>query len=493
MKNILLTHLLSEIDFNVSIGSTEREIAHVRTDSRKVSEGDAFIAIEGVNLNGHSFIPKAIKAGAKVIIAHKKPRKLLDHITYIFVDNTKRTLYQILNYYYQAPQNKLQIIGVTGTNGKTSVVTFLYNLFNDLGYPSGLISTIENRVGKQVIKGTHTTPDIIQLYALLAEMVKEGCHYCFMEASSHALEQDRVMGIDFKAAVFTNLTRDHMDYHKNFSSYMNAKKKLFDKLSENALAVLNRDDKYSNIMCQNTKAKQVYYSVKSKADYEARVITHNMDGLHLQLGNELGNKELHLNILGSFNAYNILATYALASHLLSIDDEKLIKAISHLPAVKGRFEHFISKKGVCVVIDYAHTPNALENILSDIKESSRQMGLNSRIITVIGCGGDRDKGKRALMGQAVAAYSDLMVLTSDNPRNEDPETIIQHILAGMSRESRVNVLSEVHRKKAIEKAYEIAQKNDFILIAGKGHETVQIIGDEEIPFDDKLVAQQICL
>jgi len=457
-------------------GSTEQEITSVTADTRKLEKGGLFAAVKGTVSNGHDFIDKATSLGAIVIVCEDVPENLQPQITYVQVANSAEALGFIASNFFDNPSEKLKIIAVTGTNGKTTTSSLLFELFRRLGYSCGLLSTVVNKIDGKEIAATHTTPDPVSLNSLLNDMTIHGCEFCFMEASSHAIHQHRVAGIEFAGAVFTNISHDHLDYHGDFKSYINAKKALFDNLPKDAFALINRDDSNGDVMVQNTKAKVRSYALKSMADYKCKVLDNLFSGLQLQIdGNELFSK-----LVGRFNAYNLLAVYAVAREF-EFDKLEILTQLSLLESVSGRFQYVQGAGDVTAIVDYAHTPDALENVLKTIQEIRTGA---EKVITVVGCGGDRDRSKRPLMASIAVKFSDQLVLTSDNPRTEDPNRIIEEMKAGLDPIGIRKSLALTDRREAIKLACTLAQPGDIILIAGKGHETYQEINGERFPFDD---------
>lgn len=484
-----LTELLERLTYTLE-GSKDidREISSIEQDSRKVQAGCLFIAVRGTNVDGHSFIPQVISAGASAVVCETLPEELSNDVTYIKVDDCNLALAMLASAWNGYPSEQLTLVGVTGTNGKTTIATLLYRLFSKLGYPCGLLSTVCNYVIDREVPATHTTPDPLQLNNLLREMVEEGCAYAFMEVSSHSADQKRIGGLDFDGGIFTNLTRDHMDYHKTVENYLKAKKSFFDNLPAKAFALSNADDKNGEVMMQNTKARRRLYSVRTGADYTAKIIEEAFEGMELQFS--LGGKALCpvvTHFVGRFNASNLAAVFGAAIELGANIDEVLVK-MSELVPVNGRFEAIRSPKGFSAIVDYAHTPDALINVLEAIKEI---LGDKGRIITVVGCGGNRDKGKRPIMAKESALRSDRLVLTSDNPRFEEPDEIIKDMQAGLdSEELRAKTISITDRREAIRTALMIAEKGDVILIAGKGHEDYQDVKGTKHHFDDHEVVRE---
>lgn len=472
LKDILYGVALEQV-----VGSTEVEVTAVAFDSRKVAADTLFVAIKGTVSDGHEFIEKAIAQQAKVIVCEHLPAQFLKDVTYVKVADTGKALGLIAANFYHHPSKKLKLVGVTGTNGKTTVATLLYKLFRELGYKVGLISTVENQINDQVIPATHTTPDPIALHVLLNDMLAAGCDYCFMEVSSHAIAQHRIEGLTFTGGIFTNITHDHLDFHKTFDNYIKAKKAFFDGLNRSAFALTNLDDKNGMVMLQNTAAHKKTYGLKSLADFKAKIIENQFTGLHL----DVDGQEVYFKLVGSFNAANLLAAYGTAL-LLEQDKIKTLTVLSRLSGAEGRFDYIISPNKVIGIVDYAHTPDALENVLSTIDNIRSKA---ETLITVVGCGGDRDKTKRPLMAQAACDWSDKVILTSDNPRTENPDTIIQEMQAGVSPVNQKKVLSITDRREAIKTACHLAKPGDIILLAGKGHEKYQEINGVRNHFDDK--------
>ncbi len=481
MKN--LNNILADIHVINILGNSDIGIAALHFDSRRITKNSLFIATRGTQVDGHTYIEKAIELGATAIICEEFPAETKASVCYIKVTNSQTTLGLLASVWYDHPSKKLKLVGVTGTNGKTTIATLQYELFTQLGYHTGLISTIENKIGDNTIVSTHTTPDALSINKLLTDMVEGGCSHCFMEVSSHALDQGRTAGLDFDGAIFTNLTHDHLDYHIDFASYLKAKKIFFDQLKKDAFAITNLDDKNGLVMLQNCKAEKLSYTLKSIGDYKARIIENQIEGLHLSINN----KDVWFRLTGTFNAYNLLAIFASAIQL-NEDENEVLSILSNLKSVNGRFEHLVSKNGIIAIIDYAHTPDALLNVLNTIKDIKQA---NENIITVIGAGGDRDKRKRPEMARIAAMLSKQVILTSDNPRFEDPETIISDMKAGLSDSENLNTLAITNREEAIKTAFLMAKPKDFILIAGKGHETYQDTKGVKQHFDDKEVINKL--
>lgn len=482
-----MTKLLSDILAKVSVidlqGSIEKEIRKIEFDSRKVGQDDLFVAVPGTQVDGHKFIDKAIDNGAVAVICEQKPGEISEEVSVIQVEDSRKALAIVASAWYDDPSEEIDLVGITGTNGKTTTTTLLYKLFRALGYKAGLLSTIRIYNNDQPIETTHTTPDALTINAYLRQMVDAGCVFVFMEVSSHAIQQNRIYGLDFDVAVFTNITHDHLDYHKTFDNYIKAKKKFFDDLSSNASALVNSDDRHASVMLQNTKAQKFSYALKKPADYKAKVIENSFDGLQL----EINHKHIWSRLVGDFNAYNLLAIYGVAS-LLEEEEEKILKHLSLLLPAEGRFEVYKAQDGRTAIIDYAHTPDALENV---VKTIDNVIGNDQQLITVIGTGGDRDKTKRPVMAKTAMKYADKMVLTSDNPRTEDPQQIILDMKDGIDQEDLENVLEITDRKQAIHTAGMIAGSRDIILVAGKGHETYQEIDGVRHHFDDKEIVQSM--
>ena len=479
-----LSELLKNVKPIAVHGDIDIDIKGVNIDSRKIENGHLFIAMKGTQVDGHKFIDKAITLGATAILLEDMPETLEDKVTYVQVKSTEEDAGKVATLFYGDPSKKLKLVGVTGTNGKTTIATLLYEMFREFGYKVGLLSTVCNYIDDKAIPADHTTPDPIELNRLLGDMVAEGCEYAFMECSSHAIHQRRISGLDFTGAIFTNLTRDHLDYHKTFENYRNAKKMFFDDLSKNAFAITNADDKNGMIMVQNTKATIKTYSIKRMADFRAKILECHFEGMYL----EIGGKEVGVQFIGKFNVSNLLAVYG-AAVMLGKKPEDILVALSTLKSVNGRLEPIQSPEGYTAIVDYAHTPDALENVLAAIHEVLDTKG--GHIITVCGAGGHRDKGKRPLMAQEAVKQSDTVILTSDNPRDEDPQAIINDMLAGLDTKQKKKVLNIVDRKEAIRTAAMMAKKGDVILVAGKGHENYQEINGVKHHFDDHEVIREI--
>ncbi len=481
MKN--LKDILYNVSVNEIYGRTDVHISKLVFNSKLISLNDVFIAINGQLKDGHKFIDIAIKNGAIAVICEKIPVNRISNITYIVVADTKSALADMASNFYDNPSKKLQLIGITGTNGKTTVASLLYNLFKKAGHKVGLLSTVKILVDDKVYKTYNTTPDSLTINRYLAEMVKKDIEYCFMEVSSHGIHQKRTRGLEFRGGVFTNLTQDHLDYHKTFKAYRDVKKYFFDNLPKTAFALINSDDKNGEVMLQNCRAKFYRYALKNMADFKGKIIENCLDGLLLHINNN----ELWVKLIGTFNAYNILAIYGTAI-LLGINELTALTIISSLESVKGRFQYVLTDNQINLIIDYAHTPDALKNVLSTI--NSIRSG-NEKLICVMGCGGDRDKDKRKKMGYIASKLSNLTIITSDNPRTEDPEKIIVQIEAGVEPQDLKRVISITNRAQAIKTASQLAQSGDIVLIAGKGHETYQEINGVKYDFDDYKVAIQL--
>ncbi len=478
-----LQELLKNIKPIQIIGDVETEITGVNIDSRKIKDGHLFIAMKGTQTDGHSYIGKAIGLGAKAVLLEDMPEDRQKDVTYVQVASTEDAVGKVATIFHGDPSRHLILVGVTGTNGKTTIATLLYNMFRKFGYKCGLLSTVCNYIDGEVIPADHTTPDPIELNELLSKMVEAGCEYAFMECSSHAIHQKRIGGLKFAGGIFTNLTRDHLDYHKTFENYRNAKKAFFDGLPKDAFAITNADDKNGMVMVQNTKATIKTYSIRTMADFKAKILECHFDGMEL----EVNGKEVNVQFIGKFNVSNLLAVYG-AAVMLGKDPEEVLVTMSTLHSVDGRLQPFHSPKGYTAVVDYAHTPDALENVLNAIHEVLNGKG---EVITVCGAGGNRDKGKRPLMAQEAEKQSDKVIITSDNPRFEEPQDIINDMLAGLDAKQMKKIISIVDRKEAIRTACMMARKGDVILIAGKGHETYQDIKGVKHHFDDKEVLQDI--
>ena len=479
-----LKELLKYVKPITIVGDVEADITGVHIDSRKVEKGNLFVAVKGTQTDGHRFIPKALELGATAVLCEDLPATCEQGITYVQVASTEEAVGPVATVFYGEPSKHLKLVGVTGTNGKTTIATLLYNMFRKFGYKCGLLSTVCNYIEEEAVPADHTTPDPIELNKLLAKMVEAGCEYAFMECSSHAIAQKRIGGLQFAGGLFTNLTRDHLDYHKTFENYRDAKKAFFDSLPKEAFAITNADDKNGSIMVQNTKAKVKSYSVRQMADFRARIIECHFEGMYL----EIDGREVGVQFIGKFNVSNLLAVYG-AAIMLGQRPEDILLVLSTLKSVAGRLEPIRSEEGVTAIVDYAHTPDALENVLNAIHEVME--GKQGKIITVCGAGGNRDKGKRPLMAQEAVKQSDRVIITSDNPRFEEPQDIINDMLAGLDQKQMKKVVSIVDRKEAIRTACMMAEKGDVILIAGKGHEDYQEIKGVKHHFDDREIVREI--
>jgi len=472
----LLKDIIYKVGIEEVIGSTQVAIEKICFDSREIEKFSLFIAVSGTQVDGHQYVAKGIEDGAVAIICEQFPDEIKEDVTYVRVKNSSEALGFVAANFYDNPASEIKLIGITGTNGKTTTATLLHDLYTELGYKCGLLSTVVNKIGVSKIESTHTTPDAIQLNALLRYMIAEGCEFCFMEVSSHAVHQNRIAGLDFAGGVFTNITHDHLDYHKTFDEYLKAKKTFFDALGEEAFALVNKDDKNGMVMVQNTKANKVTYALKSMSDYSCKVIESDFSGMQLNIdGSEVWTK-----LIGQFNAYNLLAIYSAA---LLLGEEKLtvLTAISNLVSVDGRFQYVKSTNNIAGIVDYAHTPDALKNVLKTINDIRTG---NEQVITLVGCGGDRDREKRPVMAKIACELSDKIILTSDNPRSENPDEIIKEMRAGVDGVHFRKVLAISNREEAIRTACSLANDGDIILVAGKGHEKYQEINGEKLPFDD---------
>jgi UDP-N-acetylmuramoyl-L-alanyl-D-glutamate--2,6-diaminopimelate ligase len=478
LQSILFGVALREV-----VGSTQQEVTTIQIDSRKVIKGAVFVAIKGLQADGHSFIATAVEKGAKVIVCENMPTSLVEGITYILVENAQEAVAIMAHQFYDEPSTKLKLVGVTGTNGKTTVATLLYKLFSSLGYTCGLLSTVQNHIGDEIVPATHTTPDAIQLNALLHKMVEAGCTHVFMEVSSHAIHQHRITGLQFVGGAFTNITHDHLDYHKTFEAYLAAKKIFFDKLPSNAFALSNLDDKNGMAMLADTKASKLTYALHAPATYKGKILENQLSGLVL-LVNDV---EVHCRLIGTFNAYNLLAVFGVAVQLGEKSTE-VLTVLSALTGAEGRFDYIVSAEKIIGIIDYAHTPDALENVLTTIAKLRKG---NETVITVVGCGGDRDKTKRPIMAQVACDLSNKVFFTSDNPRSEDPNEIIKDMELGLTSAAKRKYINIVDRKEAIKAAISFAKTGDIILIAGKGHEKYQDIKGVKHDFDDKQILQNL--
>ena len=480
---MILSDIIKAVRVDEIIGDAQCNIADVHIDSRRVAQGHLFVAMRGTQVDGHKYIQSAIEKGAVAVVCEQLPEVLAEGVTYVRVPNSEEAVGPIATAFNGYPTEKVRLVGVTGTNGKTTIATLLYNMFRAMGYKVGLVSTVCNYIDDEAIPTEHTTPDAITLNALLGRMADEGCKYVFMEVSSHSVAQHRIGGLKFAGGIFTNLTRDHMDYHKTVDNYLRAKKAFFDALPKDAFVVTNADDKNGLVMTQNTRAKVHTYSLRSLADFKGRILEHYFDGMLL----DVNNVEVFVQFIGKFNASNLLAVYG-AACLLGKRPEEVLTILSTLRSVNGRFEALHSPAGYTAIVDYAHTPDAITNVLNAIHEVQ---GGKGKVITVVGAGGNRDKGKRPLMAQEAVKGSDRVIITSDNPRFEDPQDIINDMLAGLTPAQRTSVLSIVDRREAIRTACMLAEKGDVILVAGKGHETYQDVQGVKHHFDDKEVLREV--
>lgn len=480
----LLQEILYEVPIRSVSGSTNREIKAVQIDSRLIEGGDLFVAVRGTAADGHLFIETAIAAGAIAVVVEVMPGKLKDGITYIEVSSSAEAAGRIAHNFYGRPSEKLKLVGVTGTNGKTTIATLLYKLFSMMGYTCGLVSTVANYIADEVQPATHTTPDAVQLNRLLHTMQQAGCSYVFMETSSHAIHQQRIAGLQYTGGIFSNITHDHLDYHKTFEEYIRVKKSFFDGLPSSAFALSNADDKRGAVMLQNTKAKKYFYSLQTLTDFKGKILENALSGLLMTINEQ----EVHFRLIGEFNAYNLLAVYG-AAVCLGEEKQEILRCLSMLTGAEGRFDTLPSAKDrIMAIVDYAHTPDALLNVLLTIRRLRKG---HEQIITVVGCGGDRDKTKRPVMAEVASEHSDRVILTSDNPRSEDPAQIIRDMEAGLNTSGKRKTISIPDRKEAIKAAISLCQPEDIVLIAGKGHEKYQEIKGVKYPFDDKEVIKEI--
>jgi len=479
---IVLKDILYKVAIEAVKGSTEIAVNKIEFDSRKIQENDVFVAIRGTVSNGHDFIEKAINLGAVVIVCDTLPEVIITGITYIQVKDTNSALAFMASNYYDDPSSKLRLVGITGTNGKTTIASLLYQLFKKAGYKVGLLSTVKIMVNDVEHKATHTTPDSLTINYFLNEMIEIGCDYCFMEVSSHGVHQKRTEGLQFEGGVFTNLSHDHLDYHPTFAEYRDVKKSFFDHLPKSAFALTNVDDKNGAVMLQNTNARKLTYALKSYANYKAQILENQLSGLLLKINEN----EVWVKLIGTFNAYNLLAIYGTAVEL-GLESLEVLRLLSELESVSGRFQFIVSNDKITAIVDYAHTPDALENVLKTINDIRTK---NEQLITVVGCGGDRDKTKRPIMANIATQMSDKVIITSDNPRTENPSTIIAEMEAGVEPQNFKKSLSIEDRKQAIKTACQLANANDIILIAGKGHETYQEIQGVRHDFDDMKIVKE---
>lgn len=480
----LLQDILYKAGIRSVTGRTDVEIKEVQSDSRKVVKGSLFVAIKGISTNGHQFIEKAVKNGAVAIVAEELPSVLKEGVTFVQVENSSVAAGFIAHNFYGQPSEKVKLVGVTGTNGKTTIVTLLYKLFMAMGYQCGLLSTVQNRIDEKSIEATHTTPDQISINRLLSEMVNAGCTHVFMECSSHAIHQQRIAGLKFAGGIFSNITHDHLDYHTTFDEYIRVKKLFFDSLSTTAFAISNADDKRGIIMLQNSLAHRYLYSLRTMADFKGKILENILTGLVMSINDQ----EVHFRLIGEFNAYNLLAVYG-AAICLGEDKQEVLRCLSVLTGAEGRFDYIVSAKDRIIgIVDYAHTPDALLNVLVTIKNLRKGY---EKIITVAGCGGDRDKTKRPLMAEVAAEHSDRVILTSDNPRSEEPEQILKDMEMGLNTSAKRKTISITDRKEAIKTAVSLSKPEDIVLIAGKGHEKYQDIKGVKYPFDDQKVLREM--
>jgi len=481
---VLLRDILYKVAIRSVTGSTEVDINDIQIDSRKVKPGSLFVAVRGVATDGHQFIEKATEGGAIVVVCETMPAELKEGMIYVQVENSAAAAGLMAHNFYGQPSEKMKLVGVTGTNGKTTIATLLYKLFAGLGYKCGLLSTVENHIGDTIVPATHTTPDAVSLNQLLKRMADEECTHVFMEVSSHALHQHRVTGLKFAGGVFSNITHDHLDYHQTFDEYIRVKKAFFDSLPSSAFAISNADDKRGMVMLQNTSAGKYLYSLKTIADFKGKIIENSLSGLVMLVNDQ----EVHFRLIGEFNAYNLLAAYAVGV-CMGEDKHEVLRCLSVLTGAEGRFDYMISpKEKLIAIVDYAHTPDALLNVLATIKKLKKGF---EQVITVVGCGGDRDKTKRPIMAEAACEHSDKVIFTSDNPRSEDPAQIIKDMEEGLPAAAKRKYISIVDRKEAIKTAISLAKPEDIILIAGKGHEKYQEIKGVKNHFDDKEVIREM--
>ena len=479
---MLLKDILYKVNLNAVIGDTNMSVNALQFDSRRIKQNDVFIAIKGTVVDGHDYINQVVENGASVVVCEAIPKDTVEGVTYVEVDNSAKALATMASNFYGVPSENLKLIGVTGTNGKTTIASLLYQLFKKAGYKVGLLSTVKIMVDEKAYKATHTTPDSLTINKYLKEMNEEGVEFCFMEVSSHGIHQYRTEGLHFGGGIFTNLSHDHLDYHNTFAEYRDVKKKFFDELPKSAFSLVNSDDKNGLVMQQNTKSKKYTYALKSYADYRAQILENQLNGLLLKINEN----DVWTKLIGNFNAYNLLAIYGTAD-LLGLESVEILRLLSELESVSGRFQYLISDEKVTAIVDYAHTPDALKNVLETINSIRTK---NEELITVVGCGGDRDKTKRPKMANIATALSTKVILTSDNPRTEDPQVIIDEMEVGVEPQNFKKVLSIVDRKQAIKTACQLAQPNDIILIAGKGHETYQEINGVRTDFDDYKIVNE---
>lgn len=482
---IALKSLLYRVRIEAVEGNTDTLVDQIQFDSRKISHGDLFVALKGMVVDGHNFIKQAIEQGAAVIVCETMPQQRDENVQYVVVENCHKALAVMADNFYQSPSKQLHLVGITGTNGKTSVATLLFDVFTALGYSCGLMSTVSIKYANVSLAATHTTPDALSVQKHLRNMVDGGVTHCFMEVSSHGIAQHRISGLHFLGGVFTNLTHDHLDYHGSFKHYRDVKKIFFDLLPQSAFALINADDKNGHYMVQNTKAKKKEYALKRAADYHVKILEQQFTGMLLKINNQ----EVWTTLVGTFNAYNLLAVFATADQL-GLDTFEVLKQLSQLKSLLGRFQIFQTEEKITIIVDYAHTPDALENVLKTINAIRTR---NEKVFTIVGCGGNRDKEKRPLMGKLAALYSDKVIFTSDNPRNESPEMIISEMMVGVGVEEHRKIIKITDRQEAIATAKHLCQPKDILLIAGKGHETYQEVDGVKYPFDDFKMAQEIFL
>ncbi len=480
---IELNTLLRPLEIMQIAGDRDVSVSAICFDSRKAAPLSLFVAVRGTQADGHQFIADVIEKGCSVIVCEELPHHLLDEITYVKVKDASQALALMASVYYGEPSKELELVAVTGTNGKTSVATLLYKLFREFGHHVGLLSTVNNIINDEVIPSTHTTPDALAINELLAKMVDAGCTYCFMEASSHAIHQNRIAGLEFAGLIFTNITHDHLDYHKTFEHYLKAKKKLFDEVNDTAFALTNKDDKNGAVMLQNTKATRYTYGLQSMADFKGKIMESDFSGMLLEVDGE----QVWFKLVGKFNAYNLLAVYG-AAFLLGKEKNDILRLLSKLSSAKGRFDTVHSANKITGIIDYAHTPDALKNVLQTVADIRTG---NEQVITIVGCGGNRDAAKRPLMAEIACEWSDKVIFTSDNPRFENPETILDEMQQGVPAQHYKKTLRISDRKEAVKAAVSMAERGDIILVAGKGHETYQDIQGVKHPFDDRIVLEEM--
>jgi len=479
LQDILYRVQIREVQGNLDI-----DVQDLQIDSRKVAAGTCFIAIRGSASDGHNYVSSAIEKGAAAVIVETMPSETIGNVTYVMVENSAAAAGYMAHEFYGRPSEKLIVVGVTGTNGKTTIATLLFKLFSALGYRSGLLSTVQNQIGEKIVPATHTTPDAVSMNALMRQMLDEGCTHVFMESSSHAIHQHRIDGIKFRGAIFSNITHDHLDYHKTFDEYIRVKKSFFDNLPSTAFAISNADDKRGAVMLQNTIAKKYFYSLRTMTDFKGKILENSLTGLLMTINDQ----EVHFRLIGEFNAYNLLAVYG-AAICLDENKQKVLQALSSLTGAEGRFDYIVSaRERVIGIVDYAHTPDALLNVLATIKKLKQG---HEQVITVVGCGGDRDRTKRPIMAAVACEHSDRVVFTSDNPRSEDPAAILQEMEQGLNTAAKRKFISIADRREAIKTAVSVAKQEDIVLVAGKGHEKYQEIKGVKYPFDDKQVLNEM--